>query len=81
MKWAKIGKVVGAEGTTIIDRLEGTPYTVESRTRANGLNTWNPTSFYVLKDGENITVRHTLKDAKAVAQALYKKDLEGGNHG
>ena len=85
MKWAKIGKVAGAEGTTIIYRLEGTPYTVESRKRAiphaNGVGTWPHTSYFVLKDGEQITEKYMLKHARELAEALYKRDREGGNHG
>ena len=52
-KWIKINKVVSvSKGTTITYRLEGTPYTVESRKRpiphANREGTWDHTSYFVL---------------------------------
>jgi hypothetical protein len=78
-KWIKTGKVVRTSGsTTIIYRLEGTPYTVESRKRpiphANRVGTWSFTSYFVLKDGVEVTEKHTLGYAKEYAEALYEKE-------
>ena len=76
VKWVKTGKVVRTSGsTTIIYRLEGTPYTVESRKRpiphANRSGTWDHTSYFVLKDGVEVAEKHTLRAAKEYAEALY----------
>ena len=75
VKWAKTGKQVSAAlGTTITYRLEGTPYTVESRKRpiphANRAGTWSFTSYFVLKDGVEVAEKHTLGHAKEYAEAL-----------
>ena len=75
MKWVKTGKVVSvSNGTTITYRLEGTPYTVESRKRAiphaNGSGTWNHTSYFVLKDGAEMAEKHTLAKAKEYVEAM-----------
>ena len=76
VKWAKTGKQVSAAlGTTITYRLEGTPYTVESRKRhiphANRSGTWDHTSYFVRKDGVDVAEKHTLRAAKEYAEALY----------
>ena len=75
-KWTKINKVVSvSKGTTITYRLEGTPYTVESRKRhiphANRVGTWDHTSYFVLKDGVEVIEKHTLSGAKEYAEALH----------
>jgi hypothetical protein len=76
-KWIKINKVVKGSGeTTITYRLDGTPYTVESRKRpiphANRAGTWSFTSYFVLKDGVEVAEKHTLGHAKEYAEALYE---------
>lgn len=76
VKWAKTGKWVSAAlGTTIIYRLEGTPYTVKSWKRpiphANRSGTWDHTSYFVQKDGVEVAEKHTLGHAKECAEALY----------
>ena len=76
VKWVKTGKQVSAAlGTTLTYRLEGTPYTVESRKRpiphANRAGTWSFTSYFVLKDGVEVAEKHTLGHAKEYAEALY----------
>ena len=79
-KWIKTGKVVSASGsTTITYRLDGTPYTVESRKRPiphanNRAGTWSFTSYFVLKDGVEVAEKHTLGYAKEYADALYEKE-------
>ena len=75
MKWIKIEKkVTGSGATTITYRLDGTPYTVESRKRpiphANRAGTWSFTSYYVLKDGVEVAEKHTLGYAKEYAEML-----------
>ena len=75
VNWIKTGKVVSASGsTTITYRLDGTPYTVESRKRpiphANGAGTWSFTSYYVLVDGVEVAEKNKLSYAKEYAQRL-----------
>ena len=74
MKWIKTGRNVDAQGSTITYQLEGTPYTVESRTRpiphANRSGTWNYTSYFVLNDGAEVIQRPSLRAAKYYAEVL-----------
>lgn len=74
MKWSRIGKTVNAEGTTNIYRLEGTPYTIESRKRhiphANRSGTWDHTSYFVMKDGTELVEKYTLGDARRYAEGM-----------
>ena len=79
--WIKTGKVVGGSGdTTITYRLEGTPYTVESRKRliphANRAGTWSFTSYYVLMDGVEVAEKNTLGYAKEYAERLNSEGRE-----
>lgn len=78
-KWIKTGKVVSASGcTTITYRLDGTPYTVESRKNpiphVNRAGAWSFTSYYVLKDGVEVAEKNKLGYAKEYADALYEKE-------
>ena len=80
MKWVKTGKWVSATlGTKITYSLEGTPYTVQSWKRpiphANRSGTWDHTSYFVQKDGENVAEKHTLRAAKEYAEALHNGKL------
>lgn len=72
MKWSKTGKTVSSEGTTITYTLDDTGYTVESRKRkiphANRSGTWDHTSYFVLKDGEEVIEKYSLADAKKYAE-------------
>ena len=75
LKWVKTGKTISvAKGTTITYRLEGTPYTIESRKRpvphANRSGTWDHTSYFVLKDGAEMAEKHTLAKAKEYVEAM-----------
>ena len=70
--WAKTGRTVGPEGTTIIyTDLRETGLTIESRKRhiphANGSGTWDHTSYWVLRDGEELAEHWTLLGAKVWA--------------
>lgn len=69
MTWAKTGRVISQDGTTIIyTDLQETGLTIESRKRhiphANGSGTWDHTSYWVLRDGEELNECYTLKAAK-----------------
>lgn len=69
MTWAKTGRVISQDGTTIIyTNLQEIGLTIESRKRhiphANGSGTWDHTSYWVLRDGEELKECYTLKAAK-----------------
>ena len=79
MKWTKINKMIKGNGeTTITYRLEGTPYTVESRKRpiphTNRPGTWSFTSYIVLKDGMEIAEKHALGYAKEFAEMMFTEE-------
>ena len=70
--WAKTGRTVGPEGTTITyTDLRETGLTIESRKRhiphANGSGTWDHTFYWVLRDGEELAEHWTLAGAKVWA--------------
>ena len=85
MKWIKTCRTVSvSQGTTITYRLEGTPYTVESRKRpiphANRSGTWDHTSYFVLRDGVEVAEKHTLGRAKEYAEAMCNGNGEVTGH-
>ena len=70
--WAKTGRTVTPEGTTITyTDLRETGLTIESRKRhiphANGSGTWDHTTYWVLRDGEELAEHWTLAGAKVWA--------------
>jgi len=71
-KWEKTGKRIDSEGTTTTYSFSGTGITIESRKRhiphANGIGTWDHTSYFVLKDGKEISEKQSLKAAKEYAE-------------
>lgn len=76
-RWEKTQKTVGVKGTTIRYERDGCPYSIESRKRhiphANGIGTWDYTSYFILKDGKDIVEKRSLKDAKEyvrIAEAM-----------
>ena len=77
MKWKKMGKTVNAEGTTITYWVDNMPITIESRRRhiphANGIGTWDHTSYFVLWKGHEVKEFNSLKDAKVFAEK-YMED-------
>lgn len=82
IKWIRFGKTVTAEGATIAYIGKDTPYVIESRKRhiphANGRSgTWDHTSYFVLKDGQELIEKYSLKDAKEYAM---KHIMEGNNN-
>lgn len=74
IKWIKVGRTVNAEGTTTYYEGEGTGFHIESRKRhiehANGVGTWDYTTYVVLKQGIEVKALHRLKDAMAFAEEL-----------
>lgn len=74
MSWENIDKSEGPEGTTITYRLEGTQILVQSRKRhirhANGVGTWDHTSYWVINRGEEIKEFLRLRPALTYAELL-----------
>lgn len=70
--WAKTERTVGPEGTTVTyTDLRETGLTIESRKRhiphANGSGTWDHTTYWVLRDREELAEHWTLAGAKVWA--------------
>jgi hypothetical protein len=79
MKWVRaLRNVSAANITTVLYRLEGTTYTVLYLKRpipyADGAGAWIRKEYKVLRNGQQIAERYTLKDAKAYAEEQYKKE-------
>ena len=88
MKWYKIRKTENDEGTTIVyncPSIDG--ITIESRKRhiphANRGGFWDHTTFFIMKDEQEIREVYSLKDAKEFAEKMVetgttlKKDTLG----
>ena len=77
IRWVKTARTVRGDGTTVIRYLGiGTDFMIESRKEqiphANRPGSWAHTTCAVLKDGEMVTTRSTLKDAKELAEELIR---------
>ena len=76
IKWVKMGRTVSMEGTTITYMGEGTDISIESRKRhiphANGTGTWDHTSYFVIRDGQELTEKMSLSDAKEFAEQMQE---------
>lgn len=74
IRWIKTGRTVSKEGSTVIYSGAGTDLTIESRKRhiphANRSGTWDHTSYFILRNGEEIAEKWSLKDAKEYAEGL-----------
>ena len=78
MIWKKVGKRMSAEGTDITYRPtahgEDLPLCIESRKRhiphANGVGTWDHTSYFVIQNGKELVEKMSLRDAKEYAEGL-----------
>lgn len=84
MIWSLVARCTNSEGTTTTYKLHGTGITVESRKRhiphANGIGTWDHTSYWVLSDGVELKEKMRLMDAKEWAEEWVRKlarDQEG----
>lgn len=75
--WIKTGRTVNSEGTTITYSGVDTNLTIESRKRhvphANRAGTWDHTAYFVLKDGEEVAEKWSLREAKRFAETLTKE--------
>ena len=81
MVWSTIARWVDKDGATTKYKLHGTGITVESRRRhiphANGIGTWDHTSYWVLCDGVELVEKQRLMDAKEYAEKLARDQEEG----
>lgn len=79
MTWQKTGKIVSGEGTTVEYRPARVKIniSVESRKRhiphANGVGTWDHTSYFVILNGDDVKEKCSLKDAKEYAEGLINE--------
>lgn len=82
MKWEKIEKTVNSFGTTITYAAQGTDrqLLVQSRKRpiphANGVGTWDYTTYFVLANGETVKECWRLKEAQEYAEAWWTERSE-----
>lgn len=78
--WTRKGKTVGSEGTTVTYCGLGTTLSIESRKRhiphANGVGTWDHTSYWVIDNNREIKEMWTLKDAKEFAAKYWEETHE-----
>lgn len=74
MKWVRLSKTVNTDGTTIEYGAPGTDLTIESRKRhiphANRGGTWDHTTYFVIRNGEELKELYSLSDAKEYADKL-----------
>ena len=81
--WKKIGKKVSPDETTIVYYNHETQYVIESRKRhiphANREGTWDHTSYFVRKEGQDLKEKHSLRDAKEYAERLANGE-DKSNH-
>lgn len=82
MVWSIISRWEDKDGVTTRYKLHGTDITIESRRRhiphANGIGTWDHTSYFVLDHGEEIAEKWRLEDAKKYAEAARETQLDMG---
>lgn len=79
IEWKKTGKTVSDEETTITYS-SGTAYTIESRKRhiphANGIGTWDHTTYHILRDGVEVGKQYSLADAKYLAENMIEEETK-----
>lgn len=76
MIWEKIERTVNSDGTTITYRCKTEPWLmIQSRKRhiphANGIGTWDHTTYFVLVNGHEEKECWSLKSAKEYCSELY----------
>lgn len=82
IKWTKGGKLIRQDMTINIYYYGETGYTVESRKKqiphANGrAGTWEHTTYFVVKDGEDVKEFYALKDAQAYVMNVVMERSDG----
>lgn len=81
MKWIKERREVSSQGTTITYRaaVADEDVTIESRKRhiphANRTGTWDHTSYFVIRDGQELREFQSLRDAKDYAELKLVPEL------
>ena len=74
--WEKVSRWESEEGTTIVYHAVGIGIQIESRKRhiphANGVGTWDHTSYWVLNNCEQLVEKQSLRDAKEYAEKLME---------
>ena len=73
--WKKSGKIIRHDVTAICYECADVPYAIESRKKqiphSNGYpGMWEHTTYFVVKDGEDVREFQTLKDAKDYVEDL-----------
>ena len=82
LKWKRVGKHVDKEGTAIIYEAQDTKYplSIESRKKhiphANGIGTWDHTSYFVQFFERDVAEEYSLRDAKEYAEKYYEERLK-----
>lgn len=76
IEWKKVEKTINREGTTITYQDAKNPWLIiQSRKRhiphANGIGTWDHTTYWVLENGNELKECYSLKDAKEYAEGIY----------
>ena len=76
--WEKVSRWEAEEGTTIVYQAVGTGIQIESRKRhiphANGVGTWDHTTYWVKKDGKDVIEKYSLADAKEYAEKMMEEE-------
>lgn len=74
IKWINFGTEVTPEGRTVTYVGDGTDFTIESRRRhiphANREGYWDHTTYFLLRAGEEVAEKWSLRDAKALAEEM-----------
>ena len=83
IQWEKTGRQVGPAGRTVRYRAKENPrFEIESRKRpvphANGVGSWDYTSYWVMVDGQDVKERHSLREAKEWAEAAMEVAAPAG---
>ena len=78
IKWKRAGKIIRHDETVLFYEYGDTGYAVESRKKqiphANGRSgTWEHTTFFVTKDGEEVKEFWSLRDAQAYVMNVLMK--------
>ena len=76
--WKRTGRIVLKEGSTTIYHAAGKGYEIESRKRhiphANGIGTWDHTTYWVKKNGKEVVEKYSLADAKEYAEKMIAEE-------
>lgn len=75
--WIRTGRTVNTEGTTITYAGLGTTMLIQSRKRhiphANGVGTWDHTTYWVMNGSKDIKQQYALRDAKDWAEKYWEE--------